>query len=368
MHKTSLKCGVVTTTVDYRAILRRAGMGPAAPHDAEAPDATDAAACTVDDAVDQPLPCEADPPRLARMAAFLAVLICGYVAAHGAATHGLPSDGRRHFQAGDIGGARPVPLLYRVQSTDEVHFRCASADVGRLLECGVVLGWLLRVDEAHRFRYLQRHAWWMLALFFGVGPCWSAFNAIPALQVSLADLSAWRAPAWVALGVGAALVAALLCWHAMHAWRTLPQRAFAAYLASRAAPFIYYGIAVGAARAAFNAGADLREPHLHHAALALGIAAFGRFNSPASAAVLAVAAGIFVQGVGAYGFDPLMQEAGCKNLALPSFTAAGIAASAGCRWDNALVGPTVRLRVCPGDIASLKESLYMRCRKGGASG
>ena len=236
--------------------------------------------------------------------------------------------------------------------------------MGRLLECGVVLGWLLRVDEAHRFRYLMRNAWWMLVLFFGVGPCWSAFNAVPALQVSLADLSAWRTPAWVALGVGATLVAVLLCWHAMHAWRTLPRRAFAAYLVSRAALFVYYGIALGAARAAFNAGEELREPHLHHAALALGFAVFGRFNRPASAALLAVAAGIFVQGIGAYGFDPFMQEAGCKNLTLPSNTAAGIAASAGCRWDKTLVGHTVRLRVCPGDLAALKESLYMRCRKG----
>jgi glycerol-3-phosphate dehydrogenase len=84
--------------------------------------------------------------------------------------------------------------------------------------------------------------------------------------------------------------------------------------------------------------------------------------------VLAIAAGIFVQGVGAYGFDPLMQEAGCKNLTLPSFAAAGIATQAGCRWDDALVGPTVRLRVCPADLPALQQSMFMRCRKGGARG
>ena len=231
-----------------------------------------------------------------------------------------------------------------------------------------MLGWLLRVDEAHRFRYLTRNAWWLLVLFFLAAPAYSAFNSVPSLQVSLADLSAWRAPAWAALGVGAAAAAALLCWHAVHAWRTLPRRAFAAYMASRAAPFIYYGIAVGAARAALNAGAELREPHLHHAALALGIAAFGRFNHPVSAAVLAVAAGIFVQGIGAYGFGPLMQEAGCRNLTLPSFTASAIAMQAGCRWDDALVGPTVRLRVCPADLPALQQSMFMRCRKGGVRG
>jgi hypothetical protein len=44
------------------------------------------------------------------MTAWLVVLLAGYLAAHGAATRGLPSDGRRQFMAGDIGGARPVAL------------------------------------------------------------------------------------------------------------------------------------------------------------------------------------------------------------------------------------------------------------------
>lgn len=57
---------------------------------------------------DPPASCEADPPRLARMTAWLVVLLAGYLASHGAATRGLPSDGRRHFMAGDIAGARPV--------------------------------------------------------------------------------------------------------------------------------------------------------------------------------------------------------------------------------------------------------------------
>ena len=205
-------------------------------------------------------------------------------------------------------------------------------------------------------------------MFFAAGPVYGAFNAVPSLQVSLADMGAWRAPAWAALAVGAAVVAAALAWHAALAWQTLPRRAFAAYVASRVAPFAFYGIAVGAARAAFDAGDELRQPHLHHYALALAAAFFGRFNRRASAAVLAIAAGVFVQGVGAYGFDPLMLQAGCKNLTLPSPTAEGIARAAGCSWDRSLVGSTVRLRVCPTDMPALQESLYMRCRKGGAQG
>lgn len=244
----------------------------------------------------------------------------------------------------------------------------ATADVGRLLECGIVLGWLLRVDEAHRFRYLSRRCAWLLPLFFAVGPAWSAMNAIPALQVSLMDLGAWRAQTWAALGIGAVVVAALLCWEAVHAWRSLPPRACAAYAASRVAPFAFFGIAVGAAQRAFDDGHELREPHLHHYAIAMSLAAFGRFNRAPSAILLALAAGVFVQGIGAYGFAPLLEPAGCKNLTLPSGVGAGIAYSAGCRWNPSLVGDFVRLRVCPADAAALQQSLFMHCKAAGAHG
>jgi len=105
------------------------------PHDAEAPETQDFAAfafaaapvppparaaaclpgwparlCGAGSHDDPPATCEADPPRLARMTAWLVVLLAGYLAAHGAATRGLPSDGRRQFMAGDIAGARPVAL------------------------------------------------------------------------------------------------------------------------------------------------------------------------------------------------------------------------------------------------------------------
>ena len=138
-----------------------------------------------------------------------------------------------------------------------------------------MLGWLLRVDEAHRFRFLARRATWLLPLFFLAGPCYAALNAAPALQV----------------------LAALPGRHARRALHLLRNRRRRG--------------AEGPRRG--RRAARGREPHLHHAALALGVAAFGRFNHPASAALLAVAAGIFVQGIGAaYGFDPLIQEAGCR--------------------------------------------------------
>ena len=251
-------------------------------------------------------------------------------------------------------------------STSNARRLRAAADVGRLLESGVVLGWLLGVDEAARFRWLRsrRAAPWMLPLFFGVGPAYSAMNSVHGLQVSLADLGAWGATAWVALGVGALAAAALLGWHVRHAWRTLPRAAAAAYFASRAAPFVFYGIAVGAATAAFDGGHEMRSAHLHHLYIAWALAACARFNHPVSGALLALAAGVFVQGVGAYGFAPLVEAAGCRTVALPESAAMGIALSAGCTWNSALL-PTgfARLRVCPADAPALAESLFMKCKR-----
>ncbi len=181
--------------------------------------------------------------------------------------------------------------------------------------------------------------------------------------MSLSNLGAWGGSAWAAIGVGGAFVAVVLAWHAAHAWRTLSRPACAAYLASRLAPFVFYGIAVGSAARSYADGHELRSAHLHHLYLAWAFAAWGRFNHYASGVTLAVAAGIFVQGVAAYGFDPLVVEAGCKNMKLPEGMARGIALAAGCKWDSSLVGSFVRVRVCPGDAAALAQSNFMRCAK-----
>jgi hypothetical protein len=192
---------------------------------------------------------------------------------------------------------------------------------------------------------------------------------VPGLQVmSLSDLSRWGAPAWTSIAVGGVLVAGVLGWHILCAWRTLSRATFWAYLASRAAVFAFYGAAVGVAQHAYENGDELRSAHLHHLYIAWGLAACAQFSHPVSAALLALAAGVFVQGVGAYGFDPILSPGGCKNVMLPEALAASVAAQAGCRWDRSLVGAVVRLRVCPADAQALAESRYMRCAKRSLAG
>jgi hypothetical protein len=181
------------------------------------------------------------------------------------------------------------------------------------------------------------------------------------LAISLADVSKWGAPAWAAVGSGAALVALQLTWHARHAFRTLPRPSFWCYLALRCAIFGFFGLVVGATTSAYASGHELRTAHLHHLYIAWALASCAQFNHPISGALLALAAGIFVQGAGAYGFDPLVVPAGCKNVTLPSSMARGIAVASGCRWSDELAGGVVRMRVCPADQASLAVAEFMRC-------
>ncbi len=315
--------------------------------------------------------------RALRMGALLLLLFAGYCVTRLITRLGLPSDGRRSWRAGDVAGARTLASRIACIAciaacigapactpTAELCRRSGAADVGPLLAGGVVLGWLVRVDEAARWRFLasRRNGPALLLLFFGVSPVYSALNQVPGLQISLADLSVWKAPAWTAVSCGAAVVASLLAWHVRHAWRTLPRQDCLAYLACRALIFAFLGAAVGGAERAFEQGRELRSPHLHHLYLAWALAACGAFNHRASAALLALAAGVYAQGVGAYGFDPLLADGGCKNFTMPAVLARSVALSASCRWDDTLIANgLVRLRVCPADAAALAQSQYMRC-------
>jgi hypothetical protein len=70
---------------------------------------------------------------------------------------------------------------------------------------------------------------------------------------------------------------------------------------------------------------------------------------------------VFVQGVGAYGYAPLVVVSDCKTVALPAPMAKSLALGSGCSWDDTLAIAMVRLIVCPADTASQAQSQRMRC-------
>ena len=250
-----------------------------------------------------------------------------------------------------------------------------AADVLRLIEVAVVLGWLVRVDTPQRAAWLSqpRCCAALLALALAVSPALSALSAVPGLQVSLSAGSVssaggapsageWGVAAQAAAATAGAAATAAVVWHMRHARATLPRGDYVAFAASRFALLALYSLSLGIAQAALSAGAELREVHLHHLYLGLLAATFGRFNHGASGALLAIGAGIFAHGVGAYGFAPLLGTAGCVDAAASEDMAAMLAARAGCRWNAGLIaGGTLRMRVCPGDTRALAASIYAQC-------
>jgi len=118
-----------------------------------------------------------------------------------------------------------------------------------------------------------------------------------------------------------------------------------------------------------RAASQLREAHLHHLYIGLVIASFAQFDSFVSAALLAIGTGLFVHGIGAYGWAPLVKVSDCKRVSLPASIAASLSLQSGCRWSDEISAPSsyVRLNVCPADVVAMAQSQFMKCpsRKSG---
>jgi putative Mn2+ efflux pump MntP len=168
------------------------------------------------------------------------------------------------------------------------------------------------------------------------------------------------------VGTFAVVAAAVCCavaWHVRHARAVLPRAAYRAYLATRLAILAAYCAAMAAVSVAYDAGRELRHGHLHHLYVGVVVASFARFNHPFSGALLALGAGVFVQGVGAYGFAPLLTEAGCQVIRMSVPMAKRLAEAAHCQWSEALVGGVTHLNfnMCPTDGVSLRAALHGQC-------
>ncbi len=61
------------------------------------------------------------------------------------------------------------------------------------------------------------------------------------------------------------------------------------------------------------------DMHLHHYFTTWLVAMFAEFNHPISAIMLGTLSSVFVQGIGAYGFDPLFNDATCRVLRAEHF-------------------------------------------------
>lgn len=279
--------------------------------------------------------------RLMRMTTFVAVLIAGVIFNHALAAVGLPRDGRRTWLAADLAG-----------------------DVLQTIQTGVVLGWLVRVEDRWDWLGSRRRGPLLLAIMLGTGPAYSAVSNQKGMGFSL-SAARLSTQAWAVLGVVGVVATGVAAWQVRQAFGRLSRADWFAYAASRSAVVAALALAATAVNAQFVSGRALHELHLHHYIIAWVFASLFPFNTRNSGIFFAVAVGVFAQGIGAYGFAPFAEPAGCISLSLPSGAAESIARAAGCAWDARLVGSVIKLRVCPDSLDALAESKVMHCGHSG---
>ena len=112
---------------------------------------------------------------------------------------------------------------------------------------------------------------------------------------------------------------------------------------------------------------------VHHYLLGWFFASCGQFNHPASAALLAVGAGLFVQGAGAYGLDAFFSlKGGCFDTTVVAPALTQIAFSLGCSFDETLISGweevgkrsgagMAHLQVCPQNADTQRALVAARC-------
>lgn len=94
-------------------------------------------------------------------------------------------------------------------------------------------------------------------------------------------------------------------------------------------------------------GTHHSDVHLHHYFTTWIVALFAEFNHPISVILLSVMSSIFVQGIAAYGFDPLFNDETCRTM-----TAEDVGM---CTFQSA---DNFSVRMCPGKYDDVHISCY----------
>ena len=190
-------------------------------------------------------------------------------------------------------------------------------------------------------------------------------SLVPGLSMSTATAGSWTATAYAVIVVAAVLVGALIVRCIALAFRAGSRTAAAAFVTSRlvracescaglrwaaasvaaadaaaasapavaqAIAAVYAALYAGGASAQAE-GRDLRGLHLHHWLIAWFVATWGAHSHACSAALLVGGAGVFAQGLGAYGASAAFLRPACRAVLVPAAAVAAWAPSVGCSWD-----------------------------------
>lgn len=181
----------------------------------------------------------------------------------------------------------------------ERNYVIVMQDYQYLVFMGFVLAIITGIHWPDRFQYVfsfrlpQLRGLWFVALFLATGPVWGLLDHIPGLNnFSLTGSQPGHVVTLSVLALGAL---ALVAWHVHEAWRFNSTGGFIAYVLSRICLVAFYSVYFVLSRA----DKDISF-HLHHYAVGFLAASLAEFNHPLSLVLLALGAGVFVQGIAAY--------------------------------------------------------------------
>jgi len=172
-----------------------------------------------------------------------------------------------------------------------------------LLAMGIILALFTGVLSENRFNYIYgfkaetRYSGVIFLFAFVLAPfIWKYLNTVEMTQTFTLTGDGVRD------NIGPFLILIttfifLIIWHLTAAYKV---RVFKIYLASRGLVYIFFTMNI----LVCISDSDLKI-HMHHYQMAWLFALLGSFNHPVSLLTLAFATGVFVEGLSAYGADPL---------------------------------------------------------------
>lgn len=176
-------------------------------------------------------------------------------------------------------------------------------DIQNLLMYGFIQGFFINIIDKNYFSYLfHRKRWWFFLLFFISGPIFALIGNNKKMGSSLdssSSLTSFQITVYVILGI---VIFSLLSFIIYHKYKRYPKNYFLTYIVSRFSIiffFLIYFIIISVKKDNF---------HFHHYFLAWVLSLFADGQDIVSIGLLAISSGIFVQGIGSYGADPLFTE------------------------------------------------------------
>ncbi|KAL6780876.1 hypothetical protein ACKKBG_A08825 [Auxenochlorella protothecoides x Auxenochlorella symbiontica] len=168
---------------------------------------------------------------------------------------------------------------------------------------GIVLAWLVGLVMTPRFDFLFSGArWYFSLLVLSVPLVYSILSDVPAFQHDFRDLPSWSWPFIALIAAVLLMVVGVLGFHLLWAYQS---RHLTKYLLPRCTILGYCGMGL------VTLSGKGHAIHFHHLYVGLALAMWADANHMLSAALLAIGAGIFCQGLGAYSFAPAILPLGC---------------------------------------------------------